>query len=333
MSEQSLSAVEAELYDRQIRLWGIESQEKLRAANVLLINCRGLGCEIAKNILLSGINSLTVLDDSLVTEEEQIKNFFLTKESIGKKLAEAILPKAQSLNPLVKITADCENPVEKNANFFEAFTIIITTGIKTDLVLKLDKICRINKVKLISGDVFGMFGFSVADFLNHEYYEDRVQMLPKKRTQDGSVKTTIQVKGQIDYPELNKVLIFPNTKQSIDAIKKSNRRNGLFFLMLTLLEFRNENGRNPQISTKTDDIEKLKIIKKSIVGLYKISTSIFEDSLFEQSFGEVVPVCAILGGVIAQEVIKAVSHKEITINNIFLLDPVTFNGKEECVGA
>lgn len=26
---QGLSAVEAELYDRQIRLWGVESQEKL----------------------------------------------------------------------------------------------------------------------------------------------------------------------------------------------------------------------------------------------------------------------------------------------------------------
>lgn len=28
MGENKLSAVEAELYDRQIRLWGIESQEK-----------------------------------------------------------------------------------------------------------------------------------------------------------------------------------------------------------------------------------------------------------------------------------------------------------------
>lgn len=28
MSEKQLSAVEAELYDRQIRLWGIESQER-----------------------------------------------------------------------------------------------------------------------------------------------------------------------------------------------------------------------------------------------------------------------------------------------------------------
>lgn len=29
MGEKQLSEVEAELYDRQIRLWGIESQERL----------------------------------------------------------------------------------------------------------------------------------------------------------------------------------------------------------------------------------------------------------------------------------------------------------------
>lgn len=57
-------------------------------------------------------------------------------------------------------------------------------------------------------------------------------MLGKKRSHDGSEKTTVQVQGQIEYPELNKVLIFPNTKQNVEAIKKSRRRNELFFLML-----------------------------------------------------------------------------------------------------
>lgn len=71
----------------------------------------------------------------------------------------------------MKLTADTQNPSEKDVEFYKSFTIIITTIIKTDLLLKLDKICRSNNVKLISGDVFGMFGFSVADFLKHDYYE------------------------------------------------------------------------------------------------------------------------------------------------------------------
>lgn len=59
---------------------------RLRAANVLLIGVRGLGSEIAKDILLSGINSLTMLDNGVVTEEEQMKNFLLPRDSVGKKV-------------------------------------------------------------------------------------------------------------------------------------------------------------------------------------------------------------------------------------------------------
>lgn len=47
---------------------------------------RGLGSEIAKNILLAGINSLTILDDGIVTEDEVITNIFLEENNIGKKV-------------------------------------------------------------------------------------------------------------------------------------------------------------------------------------------------------------------------------------------------------
>lgn len=336
MSEKQLSVVEAELYDRQIRLWGIESQEKLRAANVLLINIRALGSEIAKNILLSGINSLTILDDGVVTDEEQAKNFLLSKSSTGKKIAEEVLIKAQMLNPLVEIKADTDSPSSKDSSFFKDFTIIVATCIKTDLLLKIDKVCRANNVKLIYGDVFGSFGYSVADFQDHDYHEDQVQM--KKRTHDGvekTEKTTVKVQGVINYPELNKVLILPNTKQNVDSIKKAKRRNELFFLMLALMEFRNKNNRNPTESSYEEDLKSLNSIKNEVYELYQVdeSKSKLPADILEQVFDEFAPVCAIIGGVIAQEVIKAVSHKEVPINNVFLFDPITYDGKEETVGA
>lgn len=87
------------------------------------------------------------------------------------QIAEEVLVKAQALNPLVKITADTESPASKDQSFFKKFNIIVATGIKTDLLLKVDKTCRANKIKLIFGDVFGMFGYSVADFQDHDYYE------------------------------------------------------------------------------------------------------------------------------------------------------------------
>jgi len=80
-----LTEQETELYDRQIRLWGLDSQKRyafcdsitpnrinifnttmnvciyrLRAARILLCGLNGFGAEIAKNIILAGVKSITL---------------------------------------------------------------------------------------------------------------------------------------------------------------------------------------------------------------------------------------------------------------------------------
>lgn len=92
---------EIALYDRQIRLWGVRAQEKyyppcpavckawrltlgrLRSANILLIGMRALANEIAKNLVLAGIGSLTILDDQLVTEDDLGSQFFVSELHVG----------------------------------------------------------------------------------------------------------------------------------------------------------------------------------------------------------------------------------------------------------
>lgn len=81
---QGLSADEIALYDRQIRLWGAQAQERIRSAHVLLISLRALGTEIAKNLTLAGISSLTIIDDEVVTEEDLGAQYFLREEDVGK---------------------------------------------------------------------------------------------------------------------------------------------------------------------------------------------------------------------------------------------------------
>ena len=39
---------------------------RLRASRVLLVGVRGLGAEVAKNIVLAGIKSITMLDHNVV---------------------------------------------------------------------------------------------------------------------------------------------------------------------------------------------------------------------------------------------------------------------------
>lgn len=49
-------------------------------------------------------------------------------------------------------------------------------------------------------------------------------------------------------------------------------------------------------------------------------------------FGQVSPVCAILGGVLAQEIIKAVSQKDPPHNNFFFFTSEDSAGVVECIG-
>lgn len=56
---------------------------RLRTANILLINFKALANEIAKNLVLAGIGSLTVIDSEVVVEDDLGSQFFISEEHIG----------------------------------------------------------------------------------------------------------------------------------------------------------------------------------------------------------------------------------------------------------
>ena len=84
--DDKISADEIALYDRQIRLWGVQAQEKIRTANILLINIKALANEIAKNLVLAGVGSITLADHAVVTEEDLGAQFLVGEEDIGKNV-------------------------------------------------------------------------------------------------------------------------------------------------------------------------------------------------------------------------------------------------------
>lgn len=56
---------------------------RMRNAHILLITIRALANEVAKNLVLAGIGSLTVLDPDIVTEDDLGGQFFIGEEHIG----------------------------------------------------------------------------------------------------------------------------------------------------------------------------------------------------------------------------------------------------------
>ena len=114
---------EASLYDRQIRLWGLEAQNKMRSSTVLILSLKGVAHETIKNLVLAGIGRLIVMDDGVVTEEDLGSGFLFREEegAVGTNVGHssqgplicgadfqrtaAALPQIASLNPLVNLTA------------------------------------------------------------------------------------------------------------------------------------------------------------------------------------------------------------------------------------
>jgi len=77
-----LTSKEAEVYDRQIRLWGVEGQKRLQAAHVCVIGLGALGVEVSKNLILAGVQT-TVIDDEPVSLEAVGTQFFLRDADVG----------------------------------------------------------------------------------------------------------------------------------------------------------------------------------------------------------------------------------------------------------
>lgn len=65
----------------------MQAQEQIRNANILLVTMKALGNEIAKNLVLAGIGSLTISDGGLVTDDDLGAQFFLTEEDLGKPVS------------------------------------------------------------------------------------------------------------------------------------------------------------------------------------------------------------------------------------------------------
>ena len=83
----------------------------------------------------------------------------------------ASVERAQSLNPLVKITADTDDVDNKNDDFFTKWSVVIATECTKEQLIRISKICHKANVKFFCADVFGFYGYTFADLQEHEFVE------------------------------------------------------------------------------------------------------------------------------------------------------------------
>ncbi|CAG0901844.1 unnamed protein product [Darwinula stevensoni] len=318
ITEDSISADEQKLYDRQIRLWGLDAQKRLRSSRILLVGLGGLGAEVAKNVILTGVKSITLMDDVTLTQENSVATFLAPKDKLGSNRAEVSLERAQGLNPNVVVIAD-PGPLDKKPDsFFINFDVVCLTDCSIEQILRVNHICRENKIKFFAADVFGFFGFVFEDLLKHEYAREvPANMGPasKKPKYDIEMKTVKKISEFVAFKDIWELDL---THEELAPMAKGI--HPLYFLIHSLLSFRKLEKRKPHPSTKEGDGKKIQDLIGEFVNKSNLKLSKLPENFEQKVFGELSPVCAVVGGVLAQEAIKASSHKDTPHNNFFLFD-------------
>ncbi|KAI1270785.1 hypothetical protein F5Y07DRAFT_405142 [Xylaria sp. FL0933] len=333
----AMSADEIALYDRQIRLWGMQAQQKIQAANILLISMKALANEIAKNLVLAGIGSLTIVDDEVVTEADLGAQFFLSQENIGQNRAEAAAVQVQKLNPRVKVFSDSGSIMTKGASYFAAFDVVIATDLKSTLLSFINTATRLHNRQFYAAGVHGLYGYIFCDLIEHDYVlkrdkgnidtavgpESRFRSVIDVKTQKESTKTIEMVTKRDFYSTWDLV---SETSLLPAEYTKSKRRLKAVTPALSCLRalwgFQTLHNREPK-----HDKQDLAWFTRSATHNHTLLSlppetlrSEFLRSFLQNINSEVVPVTAILGGQLAQDVINVLGQNQQPIQNMVIFD-------------
>ncbi|XP_062579325.1 ubiquitin-like modifier-activating enzyme 1 isoform X2 [Saccostrea cucullata] len=365
--------IDESLYSRQLYVLGHEAMRRMANSNVLIAGMKGLGVEIAKNVVLGGVKSVTIQDTENTDWNDLSSQFFLGEKDIGKNRAEVTCPELAELNTYVPVNQSTEPLTEA---FVKAFQVVVLTNSNLEEQIKIGEICHKNNIKFISVDTKGLFAelfcdfgenFSVIDVDGEEPITNMVAAITKDKEgvvtcldearhgyEDGDYVSFSEVQGMtelngckpikikvlgpytfsigdttkysnyirggvVTQVKMHKNIQFKSIKAALDApeflmtdFAKFDRPGQLHIGFQALYEFQKQKGQLPRSRCKPDADEFLAIAKalndKSMAKVDELD----EDVMREMAYtcrGDLCPLAAIMGGVAAQEVMKACSGK------------------------
>ena len=213
-----MNAIHTNLYSRQISTYGMDIMLKIKNIKVIIIGLRGLGIEISKNIILSGINEIYIFDDNICKISDLSSNFYISENDINKKRRDnSCIEKLRDLNRETQINIfDNIEILKKNIKFFDI--VVITEILPTQTIIEINDICRENKKKFIYSSSLGISGFIFNDFgEEHTIYNKKgrepYNFLIKNITKEKNAKVTINIENESkSLYEFTDYVIFNNIK-------------------------------------------------------------------------------------------------------------------------
>ncbi|TGZ48233.1 hypothetical protein CRM22_010986 [Opisthorchis felineus] len=177
--------IDDSLYSRQRCVLGDVAMRKLSRSKVFLCGLDAVGVEIAKNLVLGGIEELTIQDNARCTVADMGVQFFIRQADVdsGRTRAEASLPHLVALNPYVRVSLETNdvtsiaaplasevnlqllkplwNPDEEKTTRVEC---LIVTQCSLHAATLLNIFCRKHSIRFIYTNVYGVLGNLFCDF-------------------------------------------------------------------------------------------------------------------------------------------------------------------------
>ncbi|KAJ9287985.1 hypothetical protein DTO021C3_4389 [Paecilomyces variotii] len=156
--------IDESLYSRQLYVLGHEAMKRMGSSNVLVVGLKGLGVEIAKNIALAGVKSLTLYDPAPVAISDLSSQFFLHPDDVGKRRDEVTAPRVAELNSYVPTTVFEGKNLVDDLSQLKRFQVVVLTITPLKEQLAIAEYCHNNGIYITITDTFGLFGYVFNDF-------------------------------------------------------------------------------------------------------------------------------------------------------------------------
>ncbi|KAI0658884.1 hypothetical protein C8Q70DRAFT_991217 [Cubamyces menziesii] len=139
---------------------GEELFGRLSQTKVLLVGAGGIGCELLKNIVLTGFGDITLLDLDTIDLSNLNRQFLFRKKDIKQSKAMVAAKTASAFNPNVKITpihANIKEP-QFDVAWFRGFDIVLNALDNLDARRHVNKMCMAANVPLVESGTAGYLG-------------------------------------------------------------------------------------------------------------------------------------------------------------------------------
>ncbi|TVY42589.1 Ubiquitin-activating enzyme E1-like [Lachnellula subtilissima] len=132
----------------------------VKEARILMVGAGGIGCELLKNLVLTGFGEIHIVDLDTIDLSNLNRQFLFRHEHIKKSKALVAKEAAHAFNPRVKLEAHHANIKDPqfNVRWFKGFTMVFNALDNLEARRHVNKMCLAAEVPLIESGTTGFNG-------------------------------------------------------------------------------------------------------------------------------------------------------------------------------